>query len=308
MGFSFRKKNRIRSPQPIVISRLAEVPPGQRSQTRILDVPAGNGVLMIPLAAAGFDVVGYDLFPEYAHQTLNIFREVGLMEGVRRSCKGFLTDKVCHKLFGGASPSLPSSLNIIPGDMEHQLPFADSSFDVVTCVEGIEHVDAQYKLIGELRRVLKPGGRLFLTTPNMMCVRSRVAHSLTGQRTFGTFIDEFTEIQDKSENGKRIYHGHVFLLDYFQLRYYLHNNSFKIERLLPFPASMDSLILSLPFIPCMALAAPWGPLRALKKLRRLKKKGLVPSSTRAPYAEILRHAFSRQALFGSVIAIEASAQ
>ncbi len=49
-----------------------------------------------------------------------------------------------------------------------RLPFAARSFDVVTAFQLLEHfplVDA-VRLTVELRRVLRPGGRAFLTTPN----------------------------------------------------------------------------------------------------------------------------------------------
>jgi 2-polyprenyl-3-methyl-5-hydroxy-6-metoxy-1,4-benzoquinol methylase len=43
--------------------------------------------------------------------------------------------------------------------------FADSSFDVVTSMETIEHVDDVSGCLAELRRILKPGGRAILSTP-----------------------------------------------------------------------------------------------------------------------------------------------
>jgi len=48
------------------------------------------------------------------------------------------------------------------------LPFDDDSFDVVTLVEVIEHVedDACAALLGEAYRVLVSGGRLLVSTPN----------------------------------------------------------------------------------------------------------------------------------------------
>jgi 2-polyprenyl-3-methyl-5-hydroxy-6-metoxy-1,4-benzoquinol methylase len=49
-----------------------------------------------------------------------------------------------------------------------ELPFADSSFETVISCETIEHVPSPSKAIAELARVLRPGGRLVLTTPNYL--------------------------------------------------------------------------------------------------------------------------------------------
>jgi SAM-dependent methyltransferase len=46
------------------------------------------------------------------------------------------------------------------------LPFGHGEFDLVWCSEVIEHVPDALGLLQEVRRVLKPGGRLLLTTPD----------------------------------------------------------------------------------------------------------------------------------------------
>jgi len=48
------------------------------------------------------------------------------------------------------------------------LPFGDASFDVVLTYETLEHVPWPAKYIQELSRMLKPGGQLILTTPNVL--------------------------------------------------------------------------------------------------------------------------------------------
>jgi len=51
------------------------------------------------------------------------------------------------------------------GNIEH-LPFADNTFDLVTANMVVEHVAQPESLFKEVRRILAPGGRLVLHTPN----------------------------------------------------------------------------------------------------------------------------------------------
>lgn len=46
------------------------------------------------------------------------------------------------------------------------LPFADDSFDVVFCIDAMEHFPDLGGVAKEFRRVLKPGGHWFLSAPN----------------------------------------------------------------------------------------------------------------------------------------------
>jgi SAM-dependent methyltransferase len=46
------------------------------------------------------------------------------------------------------------------------LAFSDEAFDVVVCLEVFEHVADQQRLLAEVHRVLKPGGRFVVSTPN----------------------------------------------------------------------------------------------------------------------------------------------
>jgi len=57
--------------------------------------------------------------------------------------------------------------NVLCGDALN-LPFQDASFDKIICSEVLEHVVDEDQGIGELVRVLKPGGVLAVTVPTQL--------------------------------------------------------------------------------------------------------------------------------------------
>lgn len=57
---------------------------------------------------------------------------------------------------------------------EEPLPFPDQTFDVVVFSEVMEHVRFPQKALGEIRRVLKPTGRLLGSVPNSYRLRNRL--------------------------------------------------------------------------------------------------------------------------------------
>jgi 2-polyprenyl-3-methyl-5-hydroxy-6-metoxy-1,4-benzoquinol methylase len=50
------------------------------------------------------------------------------------------------------------------------LPFRDHSFDMITCMDVLEHLILPDKLLHEINRVLKPGGHCLLSVPNIQFI------------------------------------------------------------------------------------------------------------------------------------------
>src|SRR6266540_345644 len=66
------------------------------------------------------------------------------------------------------------------GDASH-LPFADASFDLVTCQTVMIHLAEPRAALAEWTRVLRPGGRLVVAEPNNLATHAtRLAEAASG--------------------------------------------------------------------------------------------------------------------------------
>ncbi len=95
---------------------------------RALDVGCGTGAVLLELSELGFAAEGLDMSP---------------------LAKSFCEKKGQRVTLGEATA----------------LPFPDASFDVVTALDMIEHVDNDEQVMKELYRVVKPGGTIVVTVP-----------------------------------------------------------------------------------------------------------------------------------------------
>jgi len=156
----------------------------------LLDVPAGEGALAARLIDAGFDVRCCDLYPE-------IFR----LDGV----------------------------DIHQGNLDAELPFGDRSFDYVTCLEGLEHIENPQQAMREFARVLKPGGHLIVSVPNILNVEERLKWLLHGYTSHFKPISRVASERLADEYDGRVeIAAHVNPIAYSELRYILEKNGFEL--------------------------------------------------------------------------------
>ncbi len=57
-----------------------------------------------------------------------------------------------------------------------KMPFPDASFDFINIAEVIEHVESPEAMLAEVRRVLVPGGRAYLSVPNRFGLKDQHFH------------------------------------------------------------------------------------------------------------------------------------
>ena len=69
---------------------------------------------------------------------------------------------------------IKKGLNLIQHDLTKGLPFEDNQFDIILAREIIEHMLDVESFARELCRVLKPGGSLVVTTPNVASLHYRI--------------------------------------------------------------------------------------------------------------------------------------
>src|SRR5215469_16640083 len=50
-------------------------------------------------------------------------------------------------------------------DADKQLPFPEAGFDAITCIDAINHLQDRLRVLADLARLLKRGGRLLFTNP-----------------------------------------------------------------------------------------------------------------------------------------------
>ena len=211
---------------------------------RVLDAPCGSGSLTLALLDAGFDAWGADVDPA----------------ATKRLGERFLA-----------------------ADLGAGIPCADQSVDLVLSVEGIEHLENSFAFLREVRRVLRPGGRLVLTTPNTISIRSRV-------RFFGSgFYHQ--DPRPMNESARHPLH-HVSLRTLPEWRYAFHTSGLTLIEV------GHTHIKPVSFL--YAIYAPWMAMYTATAFRKEKS-----AAQRSRNREILRTLRSPSVLFGENLLVVA---
>jgi glycosyltransferase involved in cell wall biosynthesis/SAM-dependent methyltransferase len=93
--------------------------------------------------------------------------------GSVRGCYYGKAGQVDHKsIVSAAGERFDCDLDLFDAEND-TFPYCDASFDTVLCCELIEHLAADpMHMMSEVNRILKPGGHLLLTTPNLGSLRA----------------------------------------------------------------------------------------------------------------------------------------
>jgi SAM-dependent methyltransferase len=98
---------------------------------------------------------------------------------------------------GPAADARARGVEVVSLDLETQaMPWPDASVDVVIANQVLEHLKNIWLPMGEMFRVLRPGGALILSVPNLASLHNRVLLALglqpTSIATFGPHVRGFT--------------------------------------------------------------------------------------------------------------------
>lgn len=158
---------------------------------------------------------------------------------------GYFAQQAQAHGFNAIAAEIDATLHVFPElqyqqvDMAQPMPFAAKQFDYLVSIEGIEHIENQFLFLRECARVLKTDGKLFLTTPNVSSLESRLAFFFTGVHDHPPRV-----LRDDSPN---VFMEHINLIPYHRLETFLRFAGFEIETLTTYKLRKGSLLLY-PFV------------------------------------------------------------
>src|SRR5260370_30922956 len=123
-------------------------------------------------------------------------------------------------------------------DLEREsLPFRNGEFDVTLCYDVLEHVFAPVRLLGEIRRVLRPDGVALLCVPNTLNLFNRLVF----------LLGEYVDVMDTSHQSEDLFSNHIPLFSKALFERFVTANGFRVtERHYYFPERFSDARFRLP--------------------------------------------------------------
>lgn len=183
----------------------------------------------------------------------------------------------------------PSDIPVRQVDLNAQtLLYPENSFDLITCTEVIEHLEDYRRLVREIFRLLKPGGLVILTSPNILNVKSRLRFFCSGfYNLFGPLPVCLQEVHQTS--------GHINPITYFYLAHALLNAGFSEIEVDIDKMQRTSIFLTIIF--AFPLVLGW---LAFLRAEKYRYQTFTPEN----WPHVARH-FSWQVLTGRTIIVSA---
>ncbi len=206
---------------------------------------------------------------------------------------GYFAQVATQNGFQAVAAEIDTSLHVLPGvryvkaDMGEKLPFADASFDYVVSIEGIEHTENPFRFLRECARVLKSGGKLFLTTPNVSSLQNRLLFLITGSHD-----NPPGPIRSDLPN---LFMSHINLIPFQRLEAFLRFSGLVIDEIHPYKLRPVSCAL-------YYLIYPFAKLRYEKTFKKLYQG----KPGEAEYRQIFKHYLSKEVLCGEYNVVVAS--
>jgi len=143
-------------------------------------------------------------------------------------------------------------------DLDGGLPLPDGSVDLAYSVEVLEHLEDQFAYLREVHRVLRPGGRFVLTTPNVLSLSSRLRTLLIG------FPELYGPLPIRSDDPQHV-GGHIHPVSYPFLAYMAEKAGFKVGSLATDRLKSGSLVALAFLWPAVAVASALAWARVRRK-------------------------------------------